>query len=451
MAKVTLLPGARAGAGPDPEGEGRSIVRLGLILIGLTFGGLGVWSAVAPLAGAVIVPAQVKVDSYRKTVQHLEGGIVKEILVKPGDRVTQGQPLVVLEDVQASAVVDVLRNQLDGDTARAARLNAEKRRMPKVAFPKDILDRTGNPRVAALLQAETAFFDARKKLVDGQAELLRNQMKQVQEEIAGLTEQVRSADQGIAFLREELGINEKLHDQKFVQYTRLLTFKRSVAEKEEKRGEYLAGIAQAKQKVSELNLRVISLYDNYVKEAADELKEIEKRMTETREKLRPTEDALRRQTIVAPIAGEVVDLKVHTAGGVIAPREPILDIVPLEPRVVIEGSVRAQDIAEISVGKPVEIQLNAYNRRSTPMVDGRLAYVSADTLSQNTPAGPMPYYQVYIEADPESLRKALQEYGDLRLTPGMPVTAFIKTRDRTALDYLLEPVTDTLRKSFREP
>lgn len=436
----------RAEAAADPFHDGRRISRAGIVLIVLAFGGLGGWAALAPLNGAVIVPGQIRVDSYRKTVQHLEGGIVKEILVRPGDHVKKDQPLIVLEDVQASAMVDVLRNQLDALLARGTRLLAEKRRLTRLDFPADLAKRAADPRVAVILKAETGFFQARRKLVDGQAELLRTQIKQTQEEIAGLTGQVKSADENIAYLKEEQGINESLYDKKFVAYTRLLTFKRAVAEKEEKRGEYLALIAQAKQKTSELNLRIASLYDNYAKEATDELKEVEKNITDIREKLRPSQDALKRQTITAPIAGEVVDLKVHTTGGVIAPREPLMDIVPQDSRLIVEGKVRVDDITEVSEGKEADVQLNAFKQRTTPKVAGKVTYVSADALVDNTPAGPMPYYQVYVEVD----RKSLREIGDLRLAPGMPATAFIKTRARTPLEYLLQPITDTLRKAMRE-
>lgn len=429
----------------DPFDEGRKAIRVGIVILAVAFGGFGLWAILAPLAGAIIVPATVKIASYRKTVQHLEGGIVREILVQAGDRVKQGQPLVILNDVQESANVDVLRIQLDGELARAARLRAERARLKSVDFPADLTARSGDPRVAALLFSEKAFFEARRQLIEGQVSLLRVQMKQVREEIKGLQSQIKSADDYIAYTREELVLNERLHKENFVAYARLLPFKRQLSEKEEKRGEFVALISQADQKISERELRIVTLYDNHVKEATEELKDTEKRISDLEERLRPSEDQLRRQTITAPIAGEVVDLKIHTVGGVIGPRESLMDIVPFESSVIVEGRVKVEDIDEVKVGLVVDLQLSANKRRTTPKVAGKVIYVSADTLVDPGPAGGA-YYLVHMEVD----QRSLGQIGNLPLTPGMPVEAFIKTRERTFLRYMLEPVTDTLRKAFRE-
>lgn len=424
--------------------DSRATIRSGLVVIALFFGVFGGWAVLAPLAGAIIVEGIVKVDSYRKTVQHLEGGIVKEILVKIGDPVKQGQPLIILSDIQASAGVDVLRIQRNGELARAARLRTEKTRQKTVAFPQFLTAAT-DPRLTALVTAEQAAFTAKRQLVDGQASLLRNQIKEILEEIKGLDSQIKYADEYIGYTREELVINERLLKENFVAYTRILPLKRQVAEKEEKRGEFVALVSQARQKISERELRIVTLYDNYVKEATDELRDVERRIADLEERLRPTEDQLLRQTITAPIAGEVVGLKVTTVGGVIGPREPLMDIVPTHPRVVVEGKVKVEDIDEVAVGQRVDVMLSAYKRRTTPKVAGKVIYVSGDSLTDPGPTG-FPHYLVHVEVD----QKSLAEIGNLPLTPGMPVTAFIKTRDRTMLHYMLEPITDTLRKAMRE-
>jgi HlyD family type I secretion membrane fusion protein len=436
----------RPAAPLEPFSEGRRTIRLGLAIILVAFGGFGVWAAFAPLAGAIIVPGSVKVAEYRKTVQHLEGGIVREILVKAGDRVKQGQPLIILHDVRELATVDMLRIQLDAAQARAARLRAERTRQKAVSYPQQLVQRRRDSRVEALLAAETAVFEARRQLVDGQASLLRTQIKQVEEEIRGLEGQVRSADEYLRYTREELGMNEDLHKKSFVAYPRVLALKREVAQKEEKRGEFLALIAQARQKTSERELRIVTLYDNYVKEATDEMKEVERQIADVTERLRPSEDQLRRQTIVAPIDGEVVDLRVHTVGGVISPRDPLMDIVPVDASVIVEGKIAVQDIDEVRVGSEVDLQLSAYKRRTTPKVAGKVIYVSADSLTDPAAGGAASYYLARIEVDKDSLAGI----GNLPLMPGMPVEAFVRTRDRTLLQYLLEPITDTLRKALRE-
>lgn len=424
--------------------DSRKTIRGGIIVIALFFGVFGGWAVLAPLAGAIIVEASVKVDSYRKTVQHLEGGIVREILVRNGDQVRQGQPLIILNDIQASATVDALRIQHAGEQVRAARLRAEKGRQKNVVFPESLV-KSDDPKFTALAAAEQAAFDARRQLVDGQATLLRTQIGEVREEIKGLESQIKFADDYITYTREELVINERLHKESFVAYTRILTLKRQLVEKEEKRGEFVALVSQAKQKISERELRIITLYDNYVKEATEELRDVERRIADMEERLRPTQDQLKRLTIVAPIAGEVVGLKVTTVGGVIAPRESLMDIVPTHPRVVVEGRVRVEDIDEVTVGQPVDVMLSAYKRRTTPKVAGKVSYISGDSLTDSGPSA-VPYYLIHVEVDP----KSLAEIGNLPLTPGMPATAFLKTRERTFLHYMLEPITDTLRRSMRE-
>jgi len=438
----------------EPIHEGRRIARIGIGLIALFFGVGGLWLALAPLSGAVISPGFVKVADERKTVQHLEGGIVREILVKNGDRVVKGQPLILLAEVQVSAAVELLRQQLDIELIRAARLNAEMHRAASIDFPPEQLARRAEPKVANALRSEQAQFDARKKLIDGQVSLLRTQAKQVEEEIRGLRAQVKSAEEFIALTNEELKMNEALYEKNFVALPRILQLKRDLAQKEEKRGEYLSLIAQGKQKASEIEIRIVTAIDTYTREATDLTKESEKTIGDLREKLKPAEDALQRLSIDAPVAGEVVGLKVFTTGGVITPREPLMDIVPSDAKLIVEGKVQVQDISQVRVGGKAEVQLTAYKQRTTPLVDGVVSYVSADRMQeQGTALQAQPYYIVQAKIDAaevEKLGKDMRLGTDIKLSPGMPVTIFIKTRERPAIMYLFEPVTDVLRRAFRE-
>jgi HlyD family type I secretion membrane fusion protein len=430
----------------EPFRQGRRSVRIGLVLIVVFFGGFGAWAAIAPLAGAVIVPGTVKIANYRKTVQHLEGGIVKEILVKDGDKVKKGQPLIALDEVRAAATVDVLQVQLDALIARAARLQAERQRLVAVNFPKSLVGRAGDARVAAVLAAENEFFKARRQLVDSQVSLLRAQNKEALDEIRQLDAQMRSADQYLALTKKQLEMNEDLYKKNFVAYTRVIDVQRQMAEKEEKRGEYGANLSQARQRVGDRELRIVSLYEGYAKDASDELKDVESRIADLRERMRPSEDQLKRQSITASIDGTVVGLKVHTIGAVIQPGESVMDIVPTDSPVIAEGKMKVEDIDEVQLGSEVDIQLSAYYRRTTPKVAGKVVYVSADALTDTGPGGPTSYYLLHVEVD----RKSLAEIGNLALTPGMPVEMFVRTRVRTMLAYLLEPITDSLRRALRE-
>jgi HlyD family type I secretion membrane fusion protein len=257
---------------------------------------------------------------------------------------------------------------------------------------------------------------------------------------------VRSADQNIGYIKEQLQINDTLQRENFVARMRVLDYWRQLAQKEEDRGEYVAKIGAARQKMRDIELRIENLHDSYVREAADELKDSPRRIADLKERIRPSEDQLKRAVVVAPIAGVVVDLKVHTTGGVVAPRDPLMDIVPEQSVLIIEGKMQTTDIRHVQIGADVDLQLIAYKRRVTPRVPGTLSYVSADSLVDRTPAGDRPYYLVQIVVKKEDLKKA----GELELTPGMPVEAFIRTQERTMLEYLLQPLTDSIRRAFRE-
>lgn len=427
--------------------RGRKVGRVGVVAVVLFFGVIGGWMAFAPLHGAVVVPATLVVPNYRKTVQHLEGGIVSEIFVRQGEFVKAGQPLLRLSDVQASAVVEMLQDQLDAEHARSARLNAERALQATLSFPDELAARAKKqPKLMTILGAERTLFNARQRQLAGQIAVLRTQIRQIREEIIGLEAELAAANEVNAYLTEELKMNEDLLDKKFVQKTRVMGFKRAVAEKDERRGEYIAEIAKARQKISEAELRIIGLNDAYVKEASGELKESNQKMLDLQERLKPSEDALKRQIVVAPVSGEVVDLKVHTIGGVVAPREPLLDIVPQETTLIVEGKVRTDEIAYVLPNAPVTVQLSAFKQRLTPMIDGKVTYISADTLTDSVNGVPVPFYRIQAALD----AKSLQDAGISKLAPGMPAVVFVQTRQRSALDYMVEPVTDSLRKSLRE-
>jgi membrane fusion protein, epimerase transport system len=431
---------------PDPRKQARQVIRIGMIVIAVTFGGLGTWAAVAPLHGAVVAAGQVKVENSRKTVQHLEGGIVSAILVKEGDQVKQGQPLIMLESTQVDAQFNMLRDQLDAELAHAARLTAEKNWQSNISFPADLLKRAKEANVADILRNETHIFNTKRETLDGEIKLLTGQIEEVKGETASLTAQITATEKTIGYLHEELAANETLAKKGFVSAPKVLELKRALSEQEDRQGEYSADISRARQKATELQLRIASLRDDYAKQASDELKKSQDQIFDLQERLRVPEDAMKRQSITAPVAGRVVDLKVHTVGGVIGTREPLMDIVPEQRQLIIESRVKVEDIDDLRVGMEAEVRLTAYKQRITPLVKAKVIYVSADSLMDE--ATHMPYYKTNVQVDEKSMKEAGE---NIELYPGMPAEVYIITRERTALEYLLEPVTDTLRRSFREP
>jgi epimerase transport system membrane fusion protein len=423
----------------------RPRVRAGLAVIVVTVLGLGGWAAFAQLSGAVIAPGFVKIDLNRKVVQHQEGGIVREIQVRDGDRVKQGQLLMVLEDVRVDATVDTLSTQLVAERAKAARLVAEAAYSPKIAFSADILRRENELKVGETLQRERALFQARRGAVESQIALLRQQIREIGVEAGALNDQIGAEGRAIALQREELKANEDLLKQNYVQKTRVLTLQRAVAEYEARHGEHRAELAKARQRASEVDLRIVSAQNTYKQSAIDELKDSTAKIFDLEERLRPSRDAAQRQQIVAPIAGEVVGMRVFTAGAVVGPRDVLMEVVPSDKVLIIEARIRPEDINHVRPGSEADIRLTAYKQRSTPLVQGAVTYVSGDRMV-DTQTG-TPYYVVHVNVP----SAALEQAGSLKLQAGMPAEIFIRTDSRTAFDYLLAPVTSYLRRAGREP
>lgn len=421
----------------NPERDAAGIVRNGLLLIAGCLVAFGAWAYYAPLSGAIIAPGFVKVDLNRKVVQHQEGGIVRAIRVRDGDLVAEGEELLLLDDVRIDAQLDLLRTQLDAERAKAARLEAERTLAARPAFPKRLEKKE-------FIAREEALFRARREALDSQIEVLRRQIRETTEEAEALAQQIVAEEKALRLQKDELAANERLLEQGYVQKTRLLTLQRAVAEYEARHGERRAELSRARQRASELEFRILQMRNAYVQTATDELKESTARTFDLEERIRPSRDASQRQRITAPIAGEVVGLRVFTSGSVIGPREVLMEIVPKEKRLIIEARIRPEDINHVRSGSAADIRLTAYQSRSTPLVPGAVTYVSGDRLVD--PQTGAAYYIVHIDVPEKPL-----EASRLRLQAGMPAEVFIRTEARTALDYLLAPVTSFLRRSMREP
>ena len=430
----------------DVDGVDRPwpLIRAGILGSVLLVIAIGIWVGLAPLSGAVMGPGFVKIDMNRKTVQHQEGGIVSEILVRDGSKVAAGQTLIVLKDVRVDAGNETVRTQLDAELAKVARLSAEQTGENVVTFPPELSARGSDPRVAELLRRESSVFRVRREALANQVALINSQVREARDEIKARSAQLKADDEGLKFQREELAQNRLLAEQGFVSKTRLLVLQREAAQYESRRAEGAAELARSQQKVSDLELRAETLRSQFTQEASNELRQTTATNFELRERLRPALDAEQRQRILAPIAGEVVDLKVTSVGAVIAPREPILDIVPENPVLLVEGRVRPEDINFVRVDAPADVRLTAFRQRITPTVEGTVSYISADRLVDKT--NNAPYYVVHVRVSPEALREA----GDLKLQAGMPAEVFIQTTARNALEYLLDPVLGFMQRSLRE-
>jgi len=426
-------------------GEARRLAHWGLAVVAFGLLPVAAWMALAPLSSAVVAQAFVKVDLNRRPVQHAEGGIVREVLVRDGQQVRQGEPLLVLGDVSVDADRNRLVYRVMAGRASLARLDAEQSMVADVKFAPDLLAAAKTDvRLAEQLAKEVALFRARRDALASQVGLLRTQRERIAEEMVALKAQIRQAEESMAFQKHDLENNRKLLKDGYIAATRIAQVEAGVADYGVKIEERRSELARASQRMIDTDLRIRALEGEYRQQASDQLKVTAGLVAETEQEERKSLDASARQVITAPAAGDVIDLKYATPGAVIPPRETIAEIVPSASRLVTEARIRPEDINRLQQGQAAEIRFTAFRYRTTQLVHGKVIYVSADRLVDR--ATNMPYYSALIEADAASLASA----GDLKLLAGMPAEVYIKGGERTPLQYLLEPITEVLRHAGRE-
>jgi len=425
--------------------EARCLARWGLAVVAFGLLPVTAWMTFAPLSSAVVAQAYVKVDLNRRPVQHAEGGMVRQVLVRDGQRVKQGEPLLVLGDVSVDADKNRLDYRVKTERASLARLDAEQGMLHSLNFPADVMEAAkSDPRLAEQLAKERALFAARRDALVGQVRLLHSQRDKVAEEVVALRAQITQASESMKFQKVDLDTNNKLRKDGFVSATRVAQIEGAIADYGVKLEERRSELARAQQRMVDIDLRVSALEGEYRQQASDQLKVATARLSEIEQEQRKSVDASARQVITAPASGEVIGLKYPVPGAVIPPRETIADIVPEDTRLVTEARIRPDEISRIMRGQPAAIRFTAFKYRTTQLVRGKVIYMSADRLIDR--ATEAPYYSVLVEADPASLAKA----GDLKLLAGMPAEVYIEGEQRTPLQYLLEPVTQVLRHAARE-
>lgn len=423
----------------------RRPILLGSLLVLALVLGLFLWAAIASVSGAVLAPGTVRVENNSKTLRHREGGIVREILVHEGQRVKAGQVLMRFDPIQGQASVDLFRSAYDSALANAARFQAEAADASDIRFPAELLARQSDPQVAALLAGQRSLFQARMMLYRSQATVLAAQAGQLGTQIQGMQAQAASIDAQSGLVSDELGGVQELEREGYAPRSRLLALQRSAAAIKGQRGQMTADIARARQSIGQVRLQIAQLDDKRQSDAADGLRQAQEKLTDAGPKLRATQGSLDETVVKAPVDGYVFNLSQFTEGGVAAPGEQLLQIVPIGSPLVITARVKPADITDVRVGMQARVTLSAYNPRTTPQVEGKVILVGADAI--NDEASKQSYYQIQVSIDPAELAKAGPK---VRLTPGMPTMVAVVTGSRTILDYLLAPLTDAMRTAMRE-
>ena len=428
----------------SPYAMARGPIVVGLGVTGSAFVIFILWGIFAQLSAAAIASGIVTVDSNRKALQHLEGGIIKDILISEGSRVKKGDVLVTLDDTRTSASVDLVQGQYRSSLARVASLTAELNDLDMPHYPADLLNDQDDPNVRDIIESQDNLFLSRKASLQGQADVLIQQVKQLEEETRGLVAQKNAESQQLEFIKEEIGGVRELYEKGLERKPRLLALQRKQSEIEGRIGQYQAQIARIQQSVLQNELAIQDLINRFKADSAEQLREAETQVADLGERLRATANQQERTEIIAPRSGIVVNLKVHTIGGVIQPGETVLEIVPLDDTLIVEARVDPRDIDEVHAGMKAQIILTAYNTRSTPYLSAVINQVSADILRDEVTG--INFYKARVEVN----LSRLKDFPDIALYPGMPVEVMVETGKRTPFDYLLAPLKSTLRKGARE-
>jgi HlyD family type I secretion membrane fusion protein len=435
----------RSGGAASRRPDIRRPVLWGAAVLFVFVGGFGGWAALAPLSSAAVASGHAVIDSERKTVQHLEGGIVDRILVREGEQVTAGQPLVRLDTTQALATWNIESGKLTAERALAARLVAERDGRGNIDF-SPALEQAARTDAAtrAVLDGQETIFMTRRQALDGQRQILTERTGQLRSQIEGLRAQEEAAREQLVLIEEEVADVRGLVEKGLERQSRLRGLEREVAGLNGQLGQLDSDIAKAEQGIGETRLQIIDLDNRRAEEVVRELRETETRIADLLERVRAAEDVLARRDILAPVEGSVVNLHTVTRGGVVAPGDTLMEIVPEEDKLNIQVQVRPTDIDRVHAGLPAKVDLTAFKTWMTPRLDGELVYVSADSLYDQQDE--TEYYDARIEVD----RHELERYDDVHLYPGMPVRAMVVTGERTLLEYLVQPVLDSFTVAFRE-
>jgi HlyD family secretion protein len=432
----------------DEAGDARASIRrhvvVGCAIVLFLAVGLGGWAATAEIAGALIAQGSLVVDSNVKKVQHPSGGVVGEVRAHDGDHVKAGDILVRLDETVTRANLAIITKGLTELYARKARLGAERDGADSVPVPKQLADKTGDPDVEEALASERKLFELRRKARLGQKGQLQQRIKQLEEQIGGLTAQQAAKAKELDIIAQELQGVRDLWAKNLIQINRLTSLEREEARLQGEHGQLIATAAEAKGKIVETELQILQVDQEATSDVAKELRDTDSKIGEYVERKVTAEDQLKRTELRAPQDGIVFQSTANTVGGVITAGDPVMLIVPGADTLMVEAKVEPKDIDQIQFGLPVLLRFSAFNMRTTPEISGTVVRVGADTSTDQRTG--QSYYLVRIAMTPEEVARL----GEVKLTPGMPVEAFIQTGNRTVISYLVKPLHDQLKRTFRE-
>jgi HlyD family type I secretion membrane fusion protein len=432
-------------AGNKPTADHHRVARVGYLLILITFGIIGGWAAFAPLGSAAIAPGTVTAQSNRRVIQHLEGGIIRKINVREGMPVKAGQTLFELDSTQANASLDMARNQLASLMAQEARLLAERDNVAKIAFPPELSAAAQSDAALQRIVAdeEKSFFD-RKGTMQAQLGVLQSRKTQLRDELDGIDRQRDSALSQIKLVDDELDGLRRVYEKGLVPKPQVLARERDRAQLDGAVGRLSADYSKGQNSIGEVDMQIRQVQETFGQQVSEQLVEVRVKKADLQQRELVAADLVRRVTVTSPVNGTVQNMRSLTEGAVVRPGEPMAEVVPLNDELDIQAHFTPANVDNVKVNMEAEVRFPTFPSRSTPMIKGRVETISRDRLIDE--ASHQPYFLAVVKVDTSRLSADLQQ----RLTPGIPAEVIIGTGERTMLQYLLEPLTNTLRHSMRE-
>ena len=419
-------------------------ILIGCAVVGVFVFGMLIWAAFAQISSATSAPAEVRVEASRKTLRHREGGVVSEILVREGQRVAAGAPLLRFDAVQADAAVDVLQNQHDAVLAQSARFTAESVGARTLVLPMKLTERMADPRVSGLIRDQQLLFNSRLQFFVSQEGVLGQRVDQLATQMVGVQAQIESIDEQLSLVREELAGYQTLYEKGYAPKTLILRYERSLSELGGRRGALTSELNRLRQAQGEARLQLTTLRNQRISEAAEGLRQMQTQLSDIGPRLTAAQQVLERTTVRSPVDGYVLNLTQFTVGGVVTPGELLMDVVPADAPLIVHARIAPQDIDSVRVGQAARVEITAFAQRS-PSLEATVTSISADRLVESQSG--IAYFLAELRIDPADLGKLPQ---GASLSPGMPARAMIITGRRSVLDYMISPLTDTFGSALRE-
>lgn len=423
----------------------RPLIVIGYAALFFLVFGIGAWAAVSRIAGAVVGAGSLEVEGNRQVVQHPNGGVIKEIHARNGDKVEAGQVLIELDGEDLRPELGTVEGQWFEILARKSRLNAERDSLDTIVFDPELLSRSASyPEIAGLMAAQEQQFAARRKSQGEEESQLEEQQTQIGKQNEGLVALQDATRSQIDLLSREISGQETLFKQGLTEMTRLLTPQRELARLKGTEGQVEASIAENRGKIAEIEIQRVRLFSKAREDAIAELRELEFKEIEMREKRRQLLDRMARLTLRAPVSGTVYGSTADTVRAVIRSAEPVMYIVPNDTPLVVRTRIDTIHIDQVHVGQEAVLRFSAFDQRTTPEIFGHVSDVSADAYTDERTG--QHYYKADVTIDDHELDKL----DHVTLMPGMPVESFIKTGDRSALSYFVKPMSDYFTRAFRD-